>query len=73
MSDQNDGAVMRRLYTRVHLARLGFTQCNNTLLKLEAEGRFPKRIRISGQSVAWLAAEIDAHIEALAAAREKRS
>lgn len=70
LEPQNNGAVGRRLYIREHLPRLGFYQCNNTLLKMEAEGKFPKRVRISGQSVAWLASEIDAHIEALAAARE---
>lgn len=70
MSDQPNDAVVRRLYSREHLARLGFTQSNNCLLKAEAEGRFPKRIYLSSQSVAWIRAEVDAHIEALAAARE---
>lgn len=70
MSDHFNGAVVRQLYSREHLARLGFSQSNNTLLKLEAQGRFPKRIYLSSQSVAWLRSEVDAHIEALAAARE---
>lgn len=66
---QNKGALARQLYSREHLARLGFPQSNSTLLRLEAAGRFPKRVRIGDHSVAWIAAEIHAHIDALALAR----
>lgn len=65
----NKGAPVRQLYSREHLARLGFPQSNSTLLRLEAVGRFPKRVRIGDHSVAWIAAEIHAHIDALAFAR----
>lgn len=58
------------LLTREDLSRLGLNISNTTMLRLEATGRFPKRVRIGAHSVAWLAAEIHAHIAALAADRE---
>ncbi|HEY9090638.1 helix-turn-helix transcriptional regulator [Parasphingorhabdus sp.] len=59
----------RVLYTREHLYRLGVTQSASTLLRLEAKNRWPKRIRISDHSVAWLKSEVDSHIAELAASR----
>lgn len=58
------------LLTRSDLPRLGLNLSPSTLLRLEATGQFPKRVRIGAHSVAWLASEILAHIEALAADRE---
>jgi predicted DNA-binding transcriptional regulator AlpA len=58
------------LLTRNDLPRLGLNLSPSTLLRLEAAGQFPKRVRIAPHSVAWLASEIHAHIEALASARE---
>lgn len=58
------------LLAREDLPRLGINLSPSTLLRLEADGRFPKRVRIGERSVAWLASEIHAHIEALAAERE---
>jgi prophage regulatory protein len=58
------------LLTRGDLPRLGLNLSPSTLLRLEAAGKFPKRVRIGAHSVAWLASEIHAHIEALASARE---
>lgn len=58
------------LLTRGDLPRLGINISNSTMLRLEAAGRFPKRIRIGAHTVAWVATEIHAHIEALAAERE---
>lgn len=57
------------LLTRGDLPRLGLNLSNSTMLRMEAVGQFPKRVRIGAHSVAWLASEIHAHIEALAAAR----
>lgn len=57
------------LLTRDDLPRLGISVSPSTLLRLEAAGRFPRRIRLGAHSVAWLASEIYAHIEALAAER----
>ncbi|MGR3604813.1 helix-turn-helix transcriptional regulator [Sulfitobacter sp.] len=58
------------LLVRGDLPRLGINLSPSTLLRLEAAGKFPKRVRIGAHSVAWLASEIHAHIEALAAERE---
>jgi prophage regulatory protein len=55
--------------TREDLNRLGITMSNSTLIRLEAKGRFPKRIRFGAHSVAWIACEVHAHIASLAAAR----
>ena len=41
----------------------------NHLRSLEAQGNFPKRIRIGANRVAWLREEIDRWIEARVAAR----
>lgn len=71
MEHQSEQAVGGRLlYSREHLPRLGINLSNSTMLRLEAAGQFPKRVRIGAHSVAWLASEIHAHIEALAADRE---
>lgn len=59
----------RLLYTRKHLLRLGISLSNSSLLRIEAAGKFPKRIRIGAHSVAWIAAEIHDHIDQLAKQR----
>ena len=58
------------LLTRGDLPRLGIHISPSTLLRLEAAGKFPKRVRLGAHSVAWVASEIHAYIAALAAARE---
>lgn len=58
------------LYTRADLRRRGIMVSNSTLLRLEAAGRFPKRVRIGDHSVAWSGSEIDAHIRQLISERE---
>lgn len=58
----------RLVLTREDLARLGIKISNTTLLRLEASGSFPKRLRI-GNTVTWLAAEVREHIDRLAAHR----
>ena len=58
------------LLTREDLPRLGLNLSPSTLLRLEAAGRFPKRIHIGAHSVAWLASEIHEHITKLAAKRK---
>lgn len=57
------------LLTRGDLPRLGLNLSNSTMLRMEATGAFPKRVRIGAHSVAWLAEEIYDHIAKLAAAR----
>tara|TARA_B100000378_G_scaffold269196_1_gene257033 strand:+ start:2634 stop:2912 length:279 start_codon:yes stop_codon:yes gene_type:complete len=59
------------LLTRGDLPRLGLNLSPSTLLRLEAAGQFPKRVRIGAHSVAWLAEEIHEHIAKLAAEREE--
>jgi predicted DNA-binding transcriptional regulator AlpA len=58
------------LLTRQDLPRLGINLSNSTMLRLEAAGQFPKRVRIGAHSVAWLKSEIHEHITKLAAERE---
>lgn len=57
------------LLTRADLKALGIWQSNTTLLRLEAAGRFPRRIRLAGASVCWDRQEIMAWIEARKAER----
>jgi prophage regulatory protein len=45
-------------YSRMHIDRL------------EKVGAFPKRVRLSSMTVAWVEQEIDAHLEAKLAERE---
>lgn len=51
------------ILSRADLKALGIWQSNATLLRLEAAGRFPRRIRIGGTSVCWDRAEIMTWIE----------
>ena len=60
----------RILLVRGDLPRLGINLSPSTLLRLEAAGQFPKRVRIGAHSVAWLASEISAHIAKLSLERE---
>jgi predicted DNA-binding transcriptional regulator AlpA len=47
------------LANRSDLKGFGINVSNSTLLRWEAAGRFPRRIRMAGTSVAWLLAEIE--------------
>lgn len=49
----------KTLATRADLKRMGITVSNTTLLRLEARGRFPRRLRIGGTTVAWFLSEIE--------------
>lgn len=70
MNLETEQAHSRLLYSREHLQRLGINLSPSTLLRLEAEGRFPKRVRIGAHSVAWLASELHSYIAMLATDRE---
>lgn len=52
-------APNKRLATRADLKRMGITLSNTTLLRLEARGRFPRRVRLGGTTVAWLMSELN--------------
>lgn len=62
---------IKLLLVRKDLVRLGINISNSTMLRWEAAGRFPKRVRVGDQSVAWLASEIHQHVADLAASRDK--
>ena len=62
-------ADSRLLYGPEHLSRLGIPFSPTSLRRLEAEGKFPKRVRLGVHSVAWLASEIHEHIAKLATER----
>lgn len=57
------------LLSRADLKALGIWQSNSTLLRLEAVGRFPRRLRLAGASVCWDHDELMAWIEARKAER----
>ncbi|WP_210260125.1 helix-turn-helix transcriptional regulator [Hongsoonwoonella zoysiae] len=44
---------------RSDLKRLGIRVSNSSLLRWEHAGRFPRRIRMAGTSVAWLKSEVE--------------
>lgn len=50
----------RIILNRSDLKRLGITVSNSSLLRWEHAGRFPRRIRMAGTSVAWLKSEVEA-------------
>lgn len=57
------------LLSRKDLVQRGIRVSNSSLLRWEARQRFPRRIRMAGTSVAWLASEIDAWIAERASER----
>ncbi len=59
----------RIILNRSDLKRLGITVSNSSLLRWEHAGRFPRRIRMAGTSVAWLKSEVDSWLAARAEER----
>jgi prophage regulatory protein len=55
-------------YDRIDLRRRGIKLANSTLLRLEAKGAFPARLRL-GKTVMWSSEEVDQHIEKMRHAR----
>ena len=47
-----------RLLSRSDIRRLGISYCNSHLLRLEANGKFPKRRYLTPARVAWVEAEV---------------
>ena len=66
---ENARALDRLLLCRADLRRRGIKISDSTIARLEKKGAFPRRVRVSTNSVAWMAAEIDAYIADLAASR----
>lgn len=56
---------------RRDLQKIGITVSNSSLLRWEQHGRFPRRIRMAGTTVAWLKSEVDAWLEARAEERSR--
>jgi predicted DNA-binding transcriptional regulator AlpA len=61
----------KTLATRADLKRVGINVSNTTLLRWEARGRFPRRIRMAGTSVAWFMCELDDWLAERAAERAR--
>lgn len=53
----------KALVTRDDLKCLGIPVSNTTLLRWEARGRFPRRIRMAGTRVAWLKSDVERWLE----------
>lgn len=51
------------LLSRSDLKRHGILVSNTTLLRWEAHGRFPRRVRLGGTTVAWFLSEIEKWLE----------
>jgi prophage regulatory protein len=58
-----------KLLSRNDLKNLGIDYCNVHLLRLEAEGKFPKRLYLSPARVAWVESEILDYLTRCIAAR----
>ncbi|TIL31699.1 AlpA family phage regulatory protein [Mesorhizobium sp.] len=61
----------KTLLVRDDLKRLGIKVSNSSLLRWEMRGRFPRRIRMAGTTVAWLADEVREWVEARKAERAR--
>jgi prophage regulatory protein len=59
-----------RLIPPAELPRKGVTLGNDQRANLEAEGRFPKRVRITARTYAYLETELDDWLEARIAERD---
>ncbi len=62
--------MQRTLVSRAGLKARGIIFCNQHLIRLEKAGAFPRRLRIGGQRVAWLADEIDSWLAQKIAERD---
>lgn len=70
MTDGEFRGSSDRLLNLNQLRALGIRHHRVTLLRMEAKGEFPRRVRPSPATIAWLESEILAHIRHLADARE---
>ena len=61
----------KTLATRADLKRIGVNVSNTTLLRWEACGRFPRRARMGGTTVAWFMSEIEDWLAERAAERAR--
>lgn len=66
-----DDIHLRTLASRADLKRLGIHVSNTTLLRWEARGAFPRRVRPGGTTVAWFMSEIQDWLAARADERAR--
>lgn len=66
---ENASFTAPRLVSRRDLKSRGIDYSNVHLLRLEAEGKFPKRLYLSPARVAWVENEIDDYLARCIAAR----
>lgn len=59
----NFGTLQRMSNIASVIGTVGIKVSNVTLLRWEARGRFPRRIRPGGTTVAWFMSEIQAWLE----------
>ena len=72
--DADSKAVPEQIVlNRRDLISLGIRVSNSSLLRWEQTGRFPRRIRMAGTTVAWLKSEVDAWVEARAEERSRHT
>jgi len=71
----NDGTALgaQILLNRSDLRRLGIKVSNSSLLRWESAGRFPRRIRMAGTRVAWIASEISRWVDERATERSRHT
>jgi predicted DNA-binding transcriptional regulator AlpA len=60
----------QQILSRADLGLIGIGVSNSTLLRWEAHGRFPRRIRMAKTSVAWFASEIEQWLKDLSSERK---
>ena len=52
------------------ISKIGLSDA--TIWRMERDNKFPRRLRLGGNSTGWLLSEVDAWIEARAAERPER-
>ena len=60
---------MSKLLRERDLAAKGLDYTPRTIRRLEAEGLFPRRVKLSERKSVWVESEIDDHLAKLVAAR----
>jgi prophage regulatory protein len=59
------------LITYARLRERGIPFSRTHLARLERDGRFPRRVRISARRIGWLSDELDEFLQARAAERDQ--
>jgi predicted DNA-binding transcriptional regulator AlpA len=56
----------RFIYSRADLVERGISFSDQWLLRMERDGKFPKRVAIGARRIGWVAAEVEAHLTEIA-------